>query len=278
MANLSFTDLPGEIRNEIYTQLLVIPCCYNIRSLHNQLHPNILSTCRQVYEEARQIIYGSNTFLAHPSRLAGLPKLHTYDFVSSPILISLIRRYHVGVRLDCDANFQAQNATDSFTGMEELTIEVFQSQFGSSDYSVLRLFEGVRGVKKARVYGSVQAFPEYVEWLQNTIQTPKDVEIEKFDKEQVGRMLAERVRSYDIWTVRESLTRPLHMADDIDSMVDGELALAADSLYYERGGRELCKSHIFCFDISTLVVRVLHYLLSNQILRSLVSRICIVRF
>lgn len=200
MAKLSFTNLPGEIRNEIYIQLLVIPRYYNVRSPNDQLHPNILATCRQVYEEARQIFYGSNTFLAHHSRLAGLPtlrptghlKLRTYEFVSSPILISLIRRYHVEVRLDRDANFQAHHATDSFTGVEELTIEVFQTQFGSSDYNVLRLFEGVRGVKKARVYGSVQAFPEYVEWLQNTMQAPKEVEVEKFDKEQVGIILAEQ--------------------------------------------------------------------------------------
>ena len=79
-----------------------------------------------------------------------------------------------------------------------MTIEVFQAQFGGSDYKVLRLFEGVRGVKRVRVYGSVTAFPEYVEWLKTTMVTPRDGVVEVFDKEKV---VTSHMRPYDIWTV-----------------------------------------------------------------------------
>jgi hypothetical protein len=102
------------------------------------------------------------------------------------------------VRLDCDPNFSLAKATNAFSGVEELIIEVFQAQFGSSDYKVLRLFEGVRGVKRARVYGSVTAFPKYVAWLEAAIVTPKESVVKAFDK---GRVVIGQVRTYDIRTV-----------------------------------------------------------------------------
>lgn len=82
--------------------------------------------------------------------------------------------------------------------MEELTIEVFQAQFGSSNYNVLRLFEGIRGVKKVRVYGSVQAFPDYVAWLEDAMRTKVGKEVVPFGGEKV---VAPQVRGYDLWTV-----------------------------------------------------------------------------
>lgn len=88
--------------------------------------------------------------------------------------------------------------------MEELTIEVFQAQFGSSDYKVLKLFEGVRGVERTKVYGSVTGFPEYVEWLQNVMSSPVGKEVERFDREKVLLEKAVHVRSgdaYDVWVV-----------------------------------------------------------------------------
>jgi hypothetical protein len=200
MATLTFLDLPGEIRNQIYRQLLIVPPLSVPRLLGDPpIYPQVLSVCRQVYEEARQILYSCNTFLAHPNLLTGLPRLRLYyDTISSATLISLIQRYHIRIRLDCDPNFSLSKATDAFTGVEELTIEVFQAQFGSSDYKVLRLFEGVRGVKRARVYGSVTAFPEYVAWLEGAIITSEEGTVEVFDKEKVVPVQA---RPYDIWTV-----------------------------------------------------------------------------
>jgi hypothetical protein len=204
MTTFTFLDLPGEIRNQIYHQLLIVPPLSVPRLLGEPpIYPQILSVCRKVYGESRQVLYSCNTFLAHPNLLSALPRLRLYyDTISSPILISLIQRYHINVRLDCDPNFSAEKATKAFSGVEELTIEVFQAQFGSSDYKVLRLFEGVRGVKRARVYGSVTAFPEYAAWLEATIVTPEDGVVEVFDKE---KAVMRQVRAYDIWTVSGNL-------------------------------------------------------------------------
>lgn len=183
MPTLTFLSLPGEIRNQIYYQLLLVPSLSIPRLLGDPpLYPHIVSVCRKVYSEAQQILYGFNTFLAHPSLLNGLPRLRLYySTISSPSLISLIRKYHIRVRLDCNPSFSVRNARDAFTGMEELTIEVFQAQYSSSSYRVLRLFEQIRGVKQARIYGSVTGFPEYVEWLQDTMTSPKDVEVRPFE-------------------------------------------------------------------------------------------------
>jgi hypothetical protein len=85
------------------------------------------------------------------------------------------------VRLDNDPNFDTEKANKAFSGVEELTIEVFQAQYGSADHRVLRLFEGVRGVTRARVYGSVVKVPRYVEWLQNAMMSPKGTEVAAFD-------------------------------------------------------------------------------------------------
>lgn len=196
-----FLDLPGEIRNQIYNQLLTLPAISKPRLLGDPpLYPQILCTCQKVHQEGKQILYGSNTFLAHPNLLSSLPRLRLYyDSISSSSLISLISRYHIRVRLDCDPNFSIQKATAAFSGIEELTIEVFQAQFGSSDYKVLKLFEGIRGVKNVKIYGSTTQFPEYIRWLREVLMLPVGEEIRPFD------IMAEeqtQVRGYDIWTVR----------------------------------------------------------------------------
>ncbi|TVY26285.1 hypothetical protein LHYA1_G005802 [Lachnellula hyalina] len=206
MPPLTFFDLPGEIRNQIYRQLLLIPSLSTPRLLGDPpIYPAILSTCHKIHSETHPILYGSNTFLAHPNLLTALPRLRLYySTISSPILISRIRRFHIRVRLDNDPNFSAQKAQESFTGVEELTIEVFQAQYGSSDYKVLRLFEGVRGVERTRLYGSITGFPEYAEWLQNAMSTPVGKEVDLFDREKVLLEKAVHVRSgdaYDIWIV-----------------------------------------------------------------------------
>jgi hypothetical protein len=200
MNSLSFLDLPGEIRNQIYLQLLVLPAISLPRKLGDgPIYPQILKTCHKVYEEAKQILYGRNTFLAHHNLLIDLPRLRLYyDAITSPTLITLIKRYHIRIRLDNDPNFISAKATEAFTSVEEFTIEVFQAQYGGSDYRTLKLFEGIRGVKKARVYGSTTAFPEYVEWLQNSMMAPVEKEVEVFDKEKI---LASQVGKYDLWTV-----------------------------------------------------------------------------
>ncbi len=221
MTTITFLDLPGEIRNQIYCQLLVVPPLSVPRLLGDPpIYPQILSVCRKIHEEARQILYSCNTFLAHPNLLSDLPRLRLYyDTISSPILISLIQRYHIRVRLDCDPNFSMIKATNAFSGVEELTIEVFQAQFGSSDYKRLTLVEGVRGVKRPRLYGSVTAFPEYVAWLEAAIVSPTEGVVEVFDKD---KAVTSQVRPYDIWTVSET-------QDDMCAWLTSVCSMAVDN-------------------------------------------------
>lgn len=183
MAPLSFLDLPGEIRNQIYKELLLILPLSTPRMLGDPpIYPQILAVCRKVHEEARQILYGCNTFLAHPNLLADLPRLRLYyDAISEKRLIDQISRYHIRVRLDCDPRFSTVQVQNAFTGVEELTVEVFQAQFGGSDYSVLKRFESVRGVKNARIYGSIYAFPEYANWLQNAMMSRIGTAVKQFN-------------------------------------------------------------------------------------------------
>jgi hypothetical protein len=197
-----FLSLPGEIRNQIYTHLFTLPSPSASRILgYPTLYPALLSTCTQIHKEGIQILYGTNTFLAHPNLLSGLPRLRLYySTISSPSLIALITRYHIHVRLDCDPNFSREKAKEAFSGMEELTIEVFQAQYGSSDYKVLRLFEGVRGVKRVRVYGSITGFPEYVQWLQDSMMAGEG-ETRQFET----RDGESAVRKYDLWIVGETM-------------------------------------------------------------------------
>ncbi|OBT59130.1 hypothetical protein VE04_00996 [Pseudogymnoascus sp. 24MN13] len=182
MANnsLPFLAFPGEIRNRIYNLLLVVPPPSTTTALGETppVHPEILRVNKQIHYEALPFLYAHNTFIAHPIRLYNFPQLRRRtEPVQAPHLISLIRRYHVFVRLECDAGFSAEAATDAFSGIDELTVEVFESQFKGSGNEVLRLFEGVRGVRKARVFGSIAEWPEYVAWLQKRMMSKEGGEL-----------------------------------------------------------------------------------------------------
>ena len=89
------------------------------------------------------------------------------------------------MRLDTDPRFSKQQVEESFNGVEELRIDVFQSMYGSCDFSVLKLFEGVRGVGKVKIDGSL-GDRRYAEWLAKTIQLPAGEEPEQFHEEFVG--------------------------------------------------------------------------------------------
>lgn len=78
------------------------------------------------------------------------------------------------MRLECDARFTLKACTDAFTGAEELTVEVFRSQFRGSGNSnkVLKLFEGIRGVRKARIFGhGIEEWPEYIRLLEMSMMS-----------------------------------------------------------------------------------------------------------
>jgi hypothetical protein len=55
-----FLSLPGEIRNQIYTRLLVSPKPLNYLFSKQGVAPNILYTNKIIHDEARSILYGCN--------------------------------------------------------------------------------------------------------------------------------------------------------------------------------------------------------------------------
>lgn len=94
------------------------------------------------------------------------------------------------MRLDADARFTAAQVCAAFDGAHELEVEAWQAMFGAADLAVLRLFEGVRGVRSACVGGSVA--PVYGRWLEAAMMSA------------VGDVLPvcplDGVGDYDIWT------------------------------------------------------------------------------
>ncbi|KAI6980470.1 hypothetical protein KC318_g11060 [Hortaea werneckii] len=184
-------SLPPELRNDIWRYLLIHTPSSPSSSLNAmdrkkphhrssagsglcdpQICANILRTCKQANAEATPILYGENTFNAHPSLLASLPSFLlstlpvrvTLPPITHPRVARLIRKFSLHVRLDTDPRFTSSQAEESFNGVEELEIEVFQAMYGSCDFSVLSLFEGVRGVGRAVVRGSV-GDGRYAGWL-----------------------------------------------------------------------------------------------------------------
>lgn len=104
----TFLTLPVELRLEIYTYLLVLPppppretlqatyrCSYSaspsgssITATNSKptLHPQILRVNTQTYYEALPVLYGQNTFSAHPVRLTAQPTLyHPYCTPCRPV-------------------------------------------------------------------------------------------------------------------------------------------------------------------------------------------------
>jgi hypothetical protein len=175
-----FFRLPAELRNQIYEELL----CPNAPSTKDLVHrgshkpktrfqglaqhdyhmpkppalyPDILLTCRKAHEEAADMLYTTHIFHAHPSLLSSLPHLiSSAKPVLYPAMIAKIKRWQLTLRLDTDPRFSAEQATAAFSGAEYLEIRVWQSMFDGADCSVLKLFLGVRGVKVAKVAGSVE--------------------------------------------------------------------------------------------------------------------------
>lgn len=187
-----FLRLPGELRNEIYELLLTSPELTaqqrRAASIHTSscssalpkadIHPAILSTCRQIHAEATPILYARNTFSAHSTLLAKMPYLIA---PSKPILqnavTSQIRHWRVCIRLDTDPFFTPQDVAAAFSGADSLEVECWQAQFEACDYSVLRLFEEVRGVGHAKVTGSVE--PGFAHWLELVMESPMETEEER---------------------------------------------------------------------------------------------------
>lgn len=64
----AWDDLPGEVRNKIYRNLLVHANYVDTeaqrlgRAVRTDLHPVILRVCKEIYNEAISILYGENIF------------------------------------------------------------------------------------------------------------------------------------------------------------------------------------------------------------------------
>ncbi|CZT17757.1 uncharacterized protein RCC_03594 [Ramularia collo-cygni] len=55
-----FMDLPAEMRNLVYEHLLIIPYDEDPSQFGGHCHPAILSTCREIHDEATDLLYTEN--------------------------------------------------------------------------------------------------------------------------------------------------------------------------------------------------------------------------
>lgn len=192
-----FLDLPAEIRNHIYEELLLSPIIPTDLPQKRKLilakqwrpsktipypsgdhddndllkvplvHPAILGTCRRINQEATPILYSYNTFTAHATLLTSHPSLvHDSRLLLYPDISKLrnIRRWHIAIRLDCDARTTAEKLKQAFDSMEEVSVMASESMFRASGLDNLLLFADIRGVGKASVLGSVEKV--VAEWLE----------------------------------------------------------------------------------------------------------------
>lgn len=186
--------LPVELRLEIYSYLLTVPedddhkspsssgtstptsarppmkrnpsssACSTPKPV--ELYPQILRACRQTYDEAVETLYASNKFAAHSSMLTTFPRLHKGSApVAAAHLSQMIRRFTLRLRLDVAPNFDAHQATALLSGLDELEVDGWQAQYLGADIGALRMLEGVRGVRRARVWAG--GYEAYALWLQN---------------------------------------------------------------------------------------------------------------
>ncbi|KAI1765622.1 hypothetical protein GGR53DRAFT_465270 [Hypoxylon sp. FL1150] len=185
----TLTTLPPEIRHEILKHLLVVPDDASAPSPSAKtyaqppglLHAAILRANRQLYAEGWPLLYRGNTFLVHNTLLTELPQLRrAYRPVLSADAASQIERFHVCVRLDAEPGYDREAATRHLSGKEEVVLEAAQSSFQGAGPEVLTLFEGVRGVRRARVVGSVEGFEDYARWLEGAMMRPVGAEVEPF--------------------------------------------------------------------------------------------------
>lgn len=196
--------LPAELRINIWQLVLVQDARKNAYKQpgRSRFCANVLRTCKQINLEGTPILYGENIFSAHTNLLATLPAFLLQVQPSRvplrpvvcPRVAKLIRRFHVFVRLDTDPRYSKRQVEESFNGVEELQIDVFQAMYASSDFSVLRLFEGVRGVGKVTIMGSL-GDGKYADWLARCMEMPIGASITPYYEKYVGG-----VPCWDAWT------------------------------------------------------------------------------
>lgn len=180
----TFFDLPLEIRYEIYDLLLLTAPyakCSRRSNPDSQVFASLLRANRQINSEATDLLYGHNTFLAHPTLLTSFPRLRSwYPPVKESSVVPRIRRFHVQVRLDVDLSYDKAAVTEAFSGLDELSIDVVQAMFLGVGYRNLTNFEDVRGVRCVKVMGSTTGFEDYVEWLKKAMMSEAGSKVDDF--------------------------------------------------------------------------------------------------
>jgi hypothetical protein len=122
-------DLPPELRLEVYRHLLTLPAASRCSSREKPtISLSILRVNRQINSEASPVFYTRNMFLAHPVLLTSFPRLRDwYPPIKESVVYPRIRRYHLRVRLDCNPEYDREAVTKAFSGLDELTIHVYQA-------------------------------------------------------------------------------------------------------------------------------------------------------
>jgi hypothetical protein len=183
LAPATFLDLPVEIRLEIYAYLLILPPYTKLQVLRpsTKLHASVLLVNRQINAEATPILYTKNLFIAHPVLLTSFSSLRRwYPPVREPSVLPRIRRFHIRVRLDCDPQYGVDDVNSAFMGIDELSVEVWQAAFLAARRDALARFEGVRGVKKVKIWGSTTGLEDYVSWLEVAMMSDPEAEVSCF--------------------------------------------------------------------------------------------------
>lgn len=212
---VGFMSLPLELRFEIYSLLLSIPprpksssSSSSRRHLSSKappptrVHPAILLASRQINFEATPFLYSSNMFVAHPKLLAEFPRLRNWypPLREAKTLAPYIHRFHVQVRLDQPLPYDRAAVSRSFSGVDELSIDVVQSMFLGVGGDNLRVFDEVRGVKRVYISGSTTGLEDYVDWLKYAMTCPVGAEVVPFEE------LSESPWAH-IWSGHDSLVR-----------------------------------------------------------------------
>ncbi|KAL7925322.1 hypothetical protein ACQKWADRAFT_219241 [Trichoderma austrokoningii] len=189
-----FMSLPLELRFQIYSLLLTIPprpscpstphemaTCNGTAPIH--VHPAILLASRQINWEATPFLYSENMFVAHPTLLASFPRLRSWypPMREANALVPLIHRFHVEVPLDMELPYDRAAVAKSFTGVDELSIDLRQNSFLSVSCNNLTVFDAVRGVKKVYISGSTTGFEDYIAWLKDAMTSPVGADIAPFE-------------------------------------------------------------------------------------------------
>ncbi|KAI4192445.1 MAG: hypothetical protein LQ350_008649 [Teloschistes chrysophthalmus] len=183
-----FCELPAELRIVIlrllltYTTPIIAYSCNDLRApqpFRLDIHPNISLASRALHAEANAILYGENTFQAHPTYLTSRAfAMNPHQPVLSSHCISHIKKWHVRVRLDVDPYYSSAEVAQTFSNMAEVEVEVFRASWGLGTYDALEGFTKVRGVARARVHGSLAN--KYARWLEQAMMSPPGTEIEEW--------------------------------------------------------------------------------------------------